>query len=217
MKKLLLLCNFIVHATLAVHAVGNAIADKCADIAKPDDRTECLMYAPWRASYAQRPGNMRPSVFDIPNRQQANECCFCKQHTENDDQKYLILKRFSTCYVMMNAYPFSIGHIMILPYAHKAFLHELNPAEHDELTRVITASTVILEKVIRPEGLNIGFNIGAASGASVPSHLHAQIVPRWTGDSAFIGVIAQTRVITTDIQIVYQDLKIAFDLLPVNF
>ena len=188
--------------------------EKSADFAHPEGQPSFLMYAPWRQSYASRQEHNRPFIFDTSKLQEASACVFCKQHTEQNDAKYLILKRFSTCYVMMNAYPFSVGHIMVLPFAHKAFLHELTAEELDEISRVITLATVIVGQTIKPEGLNVGLNLGSAAGASVPAHLHAQIVPRWTSDAAFMSVIGQTRVITTEITLVYNDLKKAFDALP---
>ena len=167
------------------------------------------IYAPWRNAYVTKAADSAKSE----KRADATDCVFCKQIAENNDEKYFILKRYTHCFVMMNFYPYNAGHLLILPYEHKANLHELSLEARGEIMEVINTALCISEKALYNEGFNIGINLGSAGGGGIPSHLHVHTVPRWRGDTAFIEVLGETKLNSNDLEKIYQDLKKAFDAL----
>jgi ATP adenylyltransferase len=110
-----------------------------------------------------------------------------------DDTETNIVHRGSTCFVIMNAFPYTSGHVMVLPYREVADLQQLTPAEFNELWETVAAAVVALKRAYRPDGLNVGLNLGPAAGGSVSGHLHVHVVPRWGGDSNFMTAVANTR------------------------
>jgi ATP adenylyltransferase len=98
-------------------------------------------------------------------------------------------------FVVLNRYPFAAGHLLVVPHAHVGALEELDPDDYDALFRLVRASSTRLRTALRPEGLNVGLNLGAAAGAGVAEHLHVHVVPRWNGDTNFMPVLADTRVV----------------------
>jgi len=107
----------------------------------------------------------------------------------------LVLERGERCFTMLNAFPYASGHVMVLPYRHVADLLDLDEAEVGELMGLARRSVRALRAVMSPEGFNVGLNIGEAAGAGIAEHLHLHIVPRWTGDTNFMPVLADTHVI----------------------
>lgn len=161
------------------------------------------LYAPWRASYIHG--------YDKPNNSlEKFECPFCEQLKENNDKKNFILKRLNHCFVMLNLYPYNAGHMMIIPYRHIPKLANLTRSESNEIMDIIIICSKIIEKTMKPTGLNAGLNIGRTAGASLPGHLHFQVLPRFDGDSGFIEVLANTQVIS-NLPSIYEKLKKAFD------
>ncbi len=163
------------------------------------------LYAPWRHDYVTNSSK--------PERQHdasAEDCVFCQQVMANEDDHYLIIKRYQHCFVMMNSYPYNVGHIMILPYEHKPSLNELSPVIRAEMIEVLSLSEGILKKVLKTEGFNIGINLGVAGGGGIPSHLHIHVLPRWRGDTNFLETLGGIKLLTTDIDTTYQDLKEGF-------
>ena len=110
-----------------------------------------------------------------------------------DDRKALIVHRARYHYLLLNRYPYNPGHLLIVPYREVAELGDLTPEERLEMMDMIVLSQKILKKAMNPDGFNVGFNLGRASGAGIPRHLHGHIVPRWNGDSNFLPVIGKTR------------------------
>lgn len=163
------------------------------------------MYAPWRHDYVTRKTKRKDK------KEMVNECVFCDQLAEEKDEEHFILKRFPLCFVVMNHYPYNAGHIMVLPYKHTGFLHELTPDVRAAMMEATNISGQIIEKVTKCEGLNVGINIGAAGGGGIREHLHIHILPRWMSDTNFLGTLADTTLICTDMQEVYRELKIEFD------
>jgi ATP adenylyltransferase len=106
-----------------------------------------------------------------------------------------ILERGPTCFVVLNAYPYNGGHLMVVPYRHEHSLAALPLAEADELLRLTRRAERVLRKVYSPDGLNLGLNLGKAAGAGVAEHLHLHAVPRWSGDNNFMSVLAETRIL----------------------
>lgn len=156
------------------------------------------LYAPWRKNY-------------INNGNKNNECVFCKQSKEQDDEKYFIIKRFTHCYSMLNIFPYNAGHILIIPYEHQPSLEQLSQETRSEIMEVTSASIPILKQVLGAEGINIGLNIGGkAAGGSIPEHLHLHVLPRWLGDTNFLVTLAETKQISLDLREIYQKLRNAF-------
>jgi ATP adenylyltransferase len=125
-------------------------------------------------------------------------CVFCGIDGAGPDERErrLVVCAGERAFVMMNRYPFAPGHLLVMPYRHVDSLEKLDDAEHDELFRLVREATVRLRKAVRAEGLNVGCNLGAVAGAGVAAHLHVHIVPRWSGDTNFMPVIADTRVVS---------------------
>ena len=110
-----------------------------------------------------------------------------------DDTETNIVHRGRTCFAILNAFPYSTGHVLVLPYREVADLEELEPDETAELWGTVTDAVVAIKRAYAPEGINIGINLGKPAGGSISEHLHVHVVPRWTGDSNFMTAIANTR------------------------
>jgi ATP adenylyltransferase len=109
------------------------------------------------------------------------------------DAETNIVHRGPTCFAIMNAFPYTSGHLMVLPYREVAELEELTPTEFAELWGTVTDAVAALKRAYRPEGINVGINLGQPAGGSISEHLHVHVVPRWTGDSNFMTTVANTR------------------------
>lgn len=133
-------------------------------------------------------------------------CIFCDKPRERNDRKNLILHRGSTCYIIMNRYPYNNGHLLVLPYRHLSEFESLNAEERSELMDLLSLSTRVLA-VFSPDGFNIGMNIGRVAGAGIEDHLHFHVVPRWEGDNNFMPVIGDVRVIPEYLEKTYDKLK----------
>jgi ATP adenylyltransferase len=164
------------------------------------------LWAPWRAGYTFGQG-------EGARRDGAEECVFCAglargaaHHAED-----LILCVTGAAFVIMNRYPYTSGHVMVVPRAHVGSPADLSSTEHDALFRLVTASTAALQAALRPDGVNVGMNLGRAAGAGIPGHCHMHVVPRWSGDNSFMAVLAETRVISQDLATTYQRLRPHFD------
>lgn len=166
------------------------------------------LYAPWRSEYSQ-------SVAQTKQEHTTEEhCVFCIKLKENDGEHF-ILRRFEHCIVLLNLYPYNAGHILILPYEHVASLPELSKAARSELIELTSHSSIILKEILQAHGINIGLNLGKAAGAGIPSHLHMHVLPRYTGDTNFMPLLADTKQISFDLKEIYKKLKPAFDKLKI--
>ncbi len=143
------------------------------------------LWAPWRMEYILGPKDGGSCVF-----------CGIDEASADERQSRLVVCTQRRAFVMMNRYPFAPGHLLVMPYRHVDSLEKLDDAEHDELFRLVRDASTRLKKAVRAEGLNVGCNLGAVAGAGVAAHLHVHIVPRWNGDSNFMPVIADKRVIS---------------------
>jgi ATP adenylyltransferase len=137
-------------------------------------------------------------------------CILCDKPKENNDAQNYILYRGDKNFIMMNLYPYNAGHLMIAPYRHIANLEELNNEELREYWQIVTRSLKVLRKVFNPGGFNIGINMGKAAGAGIEEHVHTHIVPRWHGDTNFMPVIGDVKVISQALAETYQKLKEQF-------
>ena len=139
------------------------------------------LWAPWRIDYIR---GERPDI----------KCEFCHAAASEDDQQALVLARGSSCFVIMNRYPYTSGHLMVCPNRH---LHDFNELTTSELTEIMSytqKAIATLRTCMTPQGFNVGFNLGEAAGAGIADHIHLHIVPRWSGDTNFMPVLAHTRV-----------------------
>lgn len=138
-------------------------------------------------------------------------CIFCKKPLEGKDEENFILHQKKYAYVIMNKFPYNSGHLMVVPIRHCPGLEELNDKELKELFYLLKASTQILKKSLHPQGFNIGINIGKVGGAGVDEHIHFHIVPRWTGDTNFMPVFGETKIIPEYLGITYRILRPGFE------
>jgi ATP adenylyltransferase len=141
------------------------------------------LYTPWRREYV-----VNPKAIDCPF------CQYIAQDTKNDAEN-LILLRSKRCFVILNRYPYNNGHLMILPNDHIADLEALDKETQGELLELVIFSKILLDRAFQPQGYNIGLNLGRAAGAGLGGHLHVHVVPRWYGDTNFMPVLAETRVL----------------------
>lgn len=123
-------------------------------------------------------------------------CIFCRfpEEGEEHDRKNLVVHRSERSFTVLNRYPYSSGHVMVIPRAHVAELEQLSPEEFHDLHEELRRASRVLRTVYRPEGLNVGMNLGPAAGAGIADHLHYHLVPRWVGDTNYMPVMADTRV-----------------------
>lgn len=154
------------------------------------------LYAPWRIEY-------------INTLNAAGEGCFlCRARDETDrDAENLLLWRTEHCIVMMNRFPYSAGHLLIAPAEHIGELSDLNDGAMLEMMRLARDAQKLLSHSIRAEGLNIGINVGRCAGAGLPGHLHVHVVPRWSGDTNFMAVLDDVRVVSQALSELYRQLR----------
>src|SRR3990167_5351640 len=154
------------------------------------------LYAPWREAYSLSP--------EQKNHSENSVCIFCMLKEQNPSPKNLIVKRYTHNYLMLNAYPYNAGHLLIVPYTHTDILSHIAPDAQHEIMNIMTESTEILRKVINAQGFNIGVNLGGkVAGGSIADPLHFHIVPRWMGDTNFMIPIADTKPISHNLETVY--------------
>ena len=136
-------------------------------------------------------------------------CIFCDA-LERADAEPLIVKRGVTAFVILNKFPYNNGHVMVVPNRHVGRLADLGPVETAELMSLVQASERVLESVYHPHGFNIGLNLGKSAGAGVLDHLHVHLVPRWNGDTNFMSVVGETRVLPEELPATAERLRAAF-------
>ena len=157
------------------------------------------IWAPWRLAY----------VTD-GSKDTEDECIFCAKPAEDDDEANLIVHRGRSCFVILNLFPYTNGHLMVAPFSHTGRLQELEPETVAEMMSLAKRSMEGLEGVYDPHGYNVGFNQGRAAGAGVEHHIHMHVVPRWGGDTNFMPVIADTKVMPQTLEQSYEALRGAF-------
>lgn len=138
---------------------------------------------------------------------QAQGCIFCLKPRDADDARNHVLLRGRTGYAMLNIYPYSSGHVMVVPYKHTPDLEDLTEQELGDLTVMVRQCQRALRVALKPDGFNIGVNIGEAAGAGIKEHLHIHVVPRWKGDSNFMSVTADTRIVPESLDDTLRKLK----------
>jgi ATP adenylyltransferase len=141
------------------------------------------LHAPWRIEYILAP------------KQQHDQSLFTRIAQSNDDETNLVIARDRTCYAVLNRYPYNGGHLMVVPYKQSPDLNGLTDEELADLWKLARRCVAALAKLVKPDGFNIGINLGKAAGAGITEHLHIHVVPRWQGDTNFMPVIAGTSVV----------------------
>jgi ATP adenylyltransferase len=160
------------------------------------------LWTPWRYSYITTADT---SSGDAPS------CVFCQLLNLGDDQKALIVYRGQYNFVVLNAFPYTSGHSMIVPYQHLDRLHKLIPAAANEMMTLCRQLEMVLIELYRPDGVNLGMNVGKAAGAGIAGHIHMHVLPRWVADANFMTVIGETRVLPELLGTTYQRLKEKFE------
>lgn len=158
------------------------------------------LYAPWRSSYATQEGEKKSTKQD---------CVFCSIGRDpTQDKENFVLERGTYTFTALNLYPYNGGHLLIAPYAHVDNLTLLDDQARSELIAAANQGIRLLEKSIKPDGFNIGMNMGGyAAGGSIPSHIHLHVLPRWKSDTSFLPTLADTKPISEDLARLYTCLK----------
>ena len=151
------------------------------------------LWAPWRIEYIEKT--------------REGGCVLCQKPREDDDEANFILFRGQSNFVILNAFPYNPGHLMVAPYRHTANLQDLTDEEAKEHCNLVKKGLELLKETLKPAGFNVGLNIGKVAGAGIEGHLHTHIVPRWQGDANFMPVLSDTRVISEALIATYRKLK----------
>ncbi len=151
------------------------------------------LWAPWRIEYVRL--------------EKIEECIFCKFPKEEKDEKNLILYRGKYAFLIMNNYPYNPGHVMVAPYRHVGNFEDLSDEEVMDIYFVTSLAIRAIKNVMNPQGFNIGINIGRVAGAGIEGHVHVHIVPRWNGDTNFMPVLSDTKVVVQGLRENYRELK----------
>ncbi|MGD9577340.1 MAG: HIT domain-containing protein [Syntrophorhabdus sp.] len=154
------------------------------------------VWAPWRMEYI------------TASSKSDNKCFLCVDKT--DDKQSLVVGRNNTAFIIMNRFPYTNGHVMVVPVRHKGSLDDLTDEETLDMMRLVKIMVAIFKKEFNVDGLNIGINVGRAAGAGLEEHCHIHIVPRWFGDTNFMPVLGETRVISEHLYTSYERLKRRF-------
>lgn len=152
------------------------------------------LWTPWRYRYVSDP-------------HKDDRCIFCSALEKKNDAEALIVARGKTNFVLLNRFPYTSGHVMVVPYAHVADLHAVDAATLTEMMQLAQRVQLALAAEYKPEGFNLGINLGRCAGAGVTGHLHLHMLPRWTGDTNFMATAGETRVLPEDLAETYAKLR----------
>jgi ATP adenylyltransferase len=156
-----------------------------------------FIWSPWRYDYLASGGKKTDS------------CVFCigEDRSPEKDAERLIVFRGIYNFIILNLFPYTSGHLMIAPYEHRDTIVGTNPEQPSEMMDLAKRSIVALQKVYRPDGFNLGMNLGAAAGAGIREHFHLHVVPRWSGDANFMSITGETRVLPEELSVTYRRLS----------
>ena len=167
------------------------------------------LWSPWRLAYVTGHGNAGAAAGNVT-------CIFCDAAPGSSRSDDLVLIRTSLSYVILNLYPYNNGHLMVAPIRHVATLASSTPEELGDLMRLTRHAEIALTEGYKPQGINVGINLGAPAGAGIVDHLHVHLVPRWTGDTSFISVVGQTRVLPEELMQTAARLRPIFERLALD-
>lgn len=153
------------------------------------------LWAPWRMEYIRQP--------------KTEGCFLCANFRSSEDRANLVLHRGKTCGLVMNRYPYNNGHLMVAPYRHIAGMHEMTDDERLEMMKLSDRAIAALRSVARPDGFNLGVNLGRVAGAGLETHLHLHVVPRWNGDTNFMPVVGCTKIVPQALEELGEQLRAA--------
>jgi ATP adenylyltransferase len=156
------------------------------------------IWAPWRSEYIASSDSADA---------QPQGCIFCRLHSDNNDEASFIIHRAAHNFIVLNAYPYTSGHLLIVPYEHISELDAAPKETTDELMDLTKRSQTALRDAYQPEGFNMGMNLGRPAGAGIADHIHIHILPRWIGDTNFMTTSGDTRIISEDLRTTYQKLR----------
>jgi len=154
------------------------------------------LWTPWRYQYMKQVHSGKQP-----------ECIFCDAASRTDDEVTLVVYRGTSCFVILNRFPYTSGHVMVVPYAHVAELRLFEPAAPTEMMHLAQRVENVLRELYKPDGINLGMNLGRAAGAGVVGHLHLHTLPRWIGDANFMTVVGETRMHAEELSVTYQRLR----------
>ena len=149
------------------------------------------LWTPWRYAY-------------VSTAEKASGCVFCDAAKSTDDAKVRIVHRGAQCFVILNTYPYTPGHVMIVPYSHLDELQKLPPETATEMMSLSQRMETVLRELYRPDGINLGMNIGKAAGAGIAGHIHMHVLPRWVADANFVSVVGETRVLPETLEVTWK-------------
>ena len=156
------------------------------------------LWSPWRFKY-------------IASADREPGCVLCRIEQEHKDAENYLVHRARLNFIILNLFPYTSGHLMIVPYEHQASFAAVSEATSTEMMALAKRAQVVLEKEYHPDGFNIGMNLGRSAGAGVAGHLHLHVVPRWSGDANFVSIVGETRVLPEELSTTYERLKKHFD------
>ncbi len=151
------------------------------------------LWTPWRSTYMKA-------------KKEKGRCIFCDAVESSDDAETLIVHRAAYCFVILNRYPYTSGHLMVAPYSHVSRLTAIPDEAAQEMMRLVRRAETAIERAYCPDGLNLGMNLGEAAGAGIEQHIHMHVLPRWRGDANFMTSIGAVRIIPEDLRKTYQKL-----------
>ncbi len=159
-----------------------------------------ILWTPWRMQYIK-------STLE-----KSGKCIFCEL-PKKDDEEALIVYRGKYNYIVLNAFPYNSGHVMIVPYRHVSSIEDMSDEELSETMKLLRMTLKVLREEYKPEGFNVGWNIGRAAGAGIPGHVHVHVVPRWAGDANFMTVTAGVKVLPEALNDTWKRLRRGFERL----
>jgi ATP adenylyltransferase len=162
------------------------------------------LWSPWRMKYLRQAEESAGQPGESP------ACIFCQKPAQDQDDDNLIIWRGERAYVILNLYPYNNGHVMVVPYVHTPTIETLDPETLTEIMLLVNQGVAALRSLYQPQAFNVGINLGAAAGAGIQDHVHVHVVPRWAGDTNFMTILANTRVIPEDLRETCQLLRQAW-------
>jgi ATP adenylyltransferase len=157
------------------------------------------LWAPWRMEF-----------IDAPKREGCIFCDFPREQGDEADRRNLIVHRGAHAFTLLNRFPYNSGHVMAIPRAHVSSLDDLSPEAFADLHQELRRAVAVVRQVYRPQGFNIGMNLGQVAGAGIADHLHYHVVPRWGGDTNFMPVLADTKVIVEHLDAAWERIREGF-------